>query len=81
MAADMEAVYCEENRIRATYLMIKNLMVGWDAEDEKGNRIEITVDNLRMLDIEDLEKIQTGLDVVQDFLAKAARKGTSSPTS
>lgn len=72
LAKDVEALQGIDNQFSQTIELITRLIVSWDAQDENGEMLPITKENVNLLTLADLNEIQNGLSFVKDFLSKTA---------
>jgi len=76
MAADIQAILAEQNQIAQTMILISRIIIDWDAEDENGQKLAVTADNVSLVPISDLKYIQENMELAQDFLGKATKPDT-----
>lgn len=76
LANDIEAVEKEKGEIRQILVLFTRVIKDWDATDENGQKLPITVENINLFSIEDIKFIQENLSFVRDFLAKAKIQST-----
>lgn len=72
LAKDVEALQGIDNQFSQTIELITRLIVSWDAQDENGQTLPITKENVNLLTMNDLKAIQDSLSFVRDFLGKTA---------
>lgn len=72
LAKDVEALQGISNEFSQTIELITRLIFSWDAQDENGQVLPITKENVNLLTMNDLKKIQDSLSFVKDFLSQTA---------
>jgi hypothetical protein len=72
LAKDVEAMQGISNDFSQTIELITRLIFSWDAQDENGQVLPITKENVNLLTMNDLKKIQDSLSFVKDFLSQTA---------
>jgi len=73
IAADLEVIMAEQNQVRQSMALIARMITEWDAQGEDGQTLPISAENVALLPITDLKFIQDNLNVVESFLAQAAK--------
>jgi hypothetical protein len=76
LAGDVAEFVGEPNQAIQSLRIIASLITDWDAADESGQKLPVTIDTLKLLSLADLKAIEGSLKFVKDFLAQAA--GTNS---
>lgn len=69
LAKDLEAIEVETSDFKKMIAMVTRIIVEWDAENENGEKLPITVDTISMFGFSDLKFIQDNLSFLKDFLA------------
>ena len=69
LAGDLEAIEAEKSDFRKMIAMITRIIVDWDAENDKGEKMPININTVGLLGFKDIKFIQDSLAFLKDFLA------------
>ncbi len=74
LAQDIEVIEKEKSDIKQILVLLTRIIEDWDATDDQGQKLPITVENVNLLSIDDIKFIQESLSFVKDFLAQAKQQ-------
>lgn len=70
IAGDIKAIQNVTDKVQSALLLLTKLIVEWDATDEAGNKLPVTVENLEKLDFQDINAMESQLEGIKNFLAQ-----------
>jgi len=72
LAGGMERIMEAKTDFERGLIALQEMIKDWNFTDEKGNKLEVSLENLRKLPMEDLTFL---MDKVRDFFSKLEKEG------